>query len=143
MKLLTLAAVAALAATLFVLPFQAPAAERATEDGPLATAMDGLQGGMRAIGRLVGDATKHPEAMVIGQTMQGHVLDAYSNPPEAPEGEDVARHTLAFRTQLHGVLGELLALEAALLDGDAEAAKKRFGNLNDLKKSGHDRFKVD
>ncbi|MBI1382171.1 MAG: hypothetical protein GC161_13930 [Planctomycetaceae bacterium] len=143
MKLLSLAAVAALAATLFLVPFHTPANGRSADEGPLAEAMEGLQGGMRTLGRLVGDPAKHAEAMEPVRAMQGHVLTAFAHPPEAPEGEDAARYALAFRNQLHSVLGELLALEGALFDGDADAAKQRFGNLNGLKKAGHDRFKVD
>jgi len=113
------------------------------EESPLGQAMDGLQSGMRAIGRLLADPDKKDEASSTAREMQNYVLIAMQLEPAAPDGVEAGRHQLDFRMEMHAVLGELLALELAVREGDAEGAKTRFSTLNGLKKAGHDRFRVD
>lgn len=121
----------------------AAAAPAIDEEGPLHEAMESLQSSLRQLGKLLADPANAAEAAGLARAMQDHAVAAFQHPPAAPEGVTAESFALDFRTELHGVLGELLALERTLRAGDVEAAKQRFQALNALKKAGHDRFRVD
>ena len=48
-----------------------------------------------------------------------------------------------FRKEFCGMLGKLVELEVALLDGDVDAAKRLFGEVRDYEDSGHEKFTED
>lgn len=85
------------------------------------------------------------DALKYVAQLEGAVVDAKSMTPlrvsrlEKPEREIEFREYQ--RTQAK-VLGELVNLELALLDGDREAASQVIaGPLRELREQGHDRFK--
>jgi hypothetical protein len=63
-----------------------------------------------------------------------------SDAAKAKFGDDQAAYALAFRRQLLKTLGESVALELALLDGDAAAARAAMGRLDKEQDAGHELF---
>ncbi len=58
-------------------------------------------------------------------------------------GADTAAYHEAFRMMLHQSLAESVKLEAAVLKGDAAAAKKSVSALITMRNDGHDLFRDD
>jgi hypothetical protein len=142
MKLRLALAVAALALLPLWNDRSSHASLSTSDDGALHAAMEGLQAGMRQLGRRVADPEKHGEALGVLADMRRHVLVAFEVPPPAPAERDAAREAAEFRGEMLGVLGDLVALELAFLDRDVARARERFDSLNARKKAGHDRFRV-
>jgi soluble cytochrome b562 len=140
-------AVAALAARIAPTPSPAPAS--AQEEGaehaesPLETAMLTIEESLGALRRALRDEATHPDALAALATMEEATLRAkLLVPPMAAGVADPERAAFLrdYRRMLVDLLTAELACEAALLDGDADAAKQAFQRCRDLEDAGHERF---
>jgi len=138
-----------IAAVLLVLPLVGAGAppEHKPENPRLHRQMEKMKDALKATAGIV----KDPDAPLDGalkyvSQLEAAVVEAKSIHParvsklQEPERDTEFREYQ--RTQAK-VLGELVNLELALLDGDREAAWKVIsGPLHDLREQGHDRFKA-
>ena len=113
----------------------------------LEEAMETLKAGQRAVKKGMDDpAANEAELMKHLEAMEAATLTAIPLHAEAPEGlagKDLARWKVGYRAELTKLLTQILAMQDATLAGDAAALKKGYDALVEVKKSGHEDFRVD
>ena len=117
------------------------------EEGPLHTAMERIQKGMRPLGRSLRSPETVDVALQAVEDMRVGLVAALACTPDFPEDltEPTGRklHRIAFQRKLAATLDVTLQLEEALLLGDPERALTLFGDLRAHKQEGHKRFQLD
>lgn len=116
------------------------------EDGPtpLQEAMGVLQGNQRKLRKLVADPAANKEALTGALVaMEGACLTAIANPPTPRDpvaGDELAAWVVRYKILMTSTLDSVLQMQAATLQGDAEALGAAYSTLNQKKKLGHDSF---
>lgn len=129
----------------------APGAEGETEKLDFHHGMEQAGGTMRSLRRSsFTAATREADLENIGLLQEGIMaakLDMASVRMAAAAkerfGDDSAKYFAEFRMTLVQTLMESLALEMAVIEGDAEAAKNSVAHIVQLQKEGHDLFQAD
>lgn len=137
------AAPLAVAATTLSSPTSSPGWGQ--DEGPLLPHMKALNGGQRALKRLIVDPQTNERALLDQiSAMQGAALAILTLPPPEPKPEvkaDARLWSNAFRRSMADVYVLLLELERATLEGDVAALATGYERLGALKKSGHEAFR--
>ena len=136
-------------------PGQGPGAEPGAPGAPGAAVALGFEQGMQQAGRALrqlrrsafDDASRAADLRAI-QTIQSGLIAAkggIAQVPMAPQaaehyGEDEVKYHSDFRLGLIQAVMESLALEAAVIEGDAAGAKESLEHLLEAQKLGHDAF---
>jgi hypothetical protein len=127
---------------LLLAPLTAPAAP-ARDDTELARHMERIEDAMKPLRRALRSVEGAPEALAALLEIQRATLECKTLEPKAaavlPEAE---RHEMvrAYRRALVDFQMRQLELEAAVLDGEVEAARAAFERLHALEDSQHERF---
>lgn len=113
----------------------------------LEEAMETLKAGQRAVKKAMGDpAANEAELMKHLEAMEAATLTAIPLKAEAPDGlagKDLARWKVGYRAEMVKLLTQILAMQDATLAGDAAALQKGYDALVEVKKTGHEDFRVD
>lgn len=112
-------------------------------DTELAGHMEKIEDTVKLLRKHMKDENARPAALEALATIEQEALFCKALVPAAaatlPEGERAAFVT-AYRRTMVDFLVRQLELEAALLDGNAEAAKAAFERFRDMEDSSHERF---
>lgn len=118
----------------------------ARDDGPeteLGSHMEKLEDTVKQLRKNLKEPATYPAALEALESIQHHSLQAKKLVPAAaaklPEAERAA-FTRDYRKQMIEFLRHQLALEEALLDGNAEAAKAAFDKFREMEDPSHERF---
>jgi isopenicillin N synthase-like dioxygenase len=139
---------ALLASALAVLVAFAPPADRPTrqdDDTKLAGYMKEINTGLRALRSMLREAERNGESIAAVRALQLTITNARSEKPtrtaELPEDQRAA-YALEYQRQMLDFGMKVMELEAALLDGDNEAAQEVWKAVNAMKSPAHEKFKV-
>ena len=120
----------------------ASSAPRSDED-ELHERMESIEEVLGKLRRSLRDESKRGESLAQIHAMQKDTLACKLLVPEMieklPEPKQVEEKK-AYRRMMVDMLASQLELEAALLDGDSDAAKKAFKKLRNMEDAGHERF---
>ncbi len=113
----------------------------AQDDTALQEAMSVLQKGHRGIKKRMGDLVVNQSALLeILSGMESATLRAMGKTPYGPEGlseKDNALFLVAYRQEMAKLLVQILALQQATWQGDAQAFEAAYTELGSIKKAGH------
>ena len=105
--------------------------------------MESIEDAVKRLRRSLRDDANRADSLELVAALQRASVTAKSEAPpmaaSVPDGERDAFLT-AYRRTMVDFLRVQLDLEAALLDGDAEAATEAFERVRDMEDSGHERF---
>lgn len=135
----------AILATAFALPRIAASAEAEKED-TLHLAMEGLQSATRKLNRQIKDPTKNASSLELVVEMQKHVMNAKGATPDTTAKQPAdqrAAYLSDYRKRMVKLLGTLLDVEAALIDGSNEQASTHLESALEQRFQGHKIFKVE
>ena len=140
----------ALAALLLALVPPRPAASEPAaagtaqeESSPLATAMEGLQNGMRALRGLSKGTEDEAACLEVLHGMQTSAIAALGLEPQVPEDQEpppaeaLAVWKIEYKRQILKLLDKLYELEAAVVEGRFGELKAGYSALNEIKNDGH------
>lgn len=126
---------------------QEPAGQEGEHDDAtaLAIGMEDIKKGMRRLRRGLKDAEALPAALPIILQMQEAAqmckLETPAMTANVEGGEEAqAAFVKEYRLGMIQLQGGLLALEEAVLKGDAALAQKIYGKLKDAQEAGHEKF---
>jgi len=129
---------------LLLLGLQDPAHDE--DETELSQHMHKIEKHVKSLRKLLRDETARDGALSELAQLEQEALHCKGLAPETaaalPEGERAAFLT-AYRRTMVDFLTTQLTLEAALLDGDAEATKQAFEKLRAMEDSSHERFAPD
>lgn len=124
----------------------APPPRRAADEGPLAEHMETLSSAVKRLRRTIPEASQRADSLATLVEAQRAVLEVKQmTPPLAakqPEAERAA-FIAAYRKTIAELLGKLLELEVALLDGDQARIDEAYKRVRAMEDSGHERFTED
>lgn len=113
------------------------------EETELGSHMEAIEDTVKLLRKNLKEPATYPAALSALVDIQRHSLAAKALVPAAaaklPEGERAA-FTNAYRLQMVDFLRHQLELEAALLEGKAEAAKTAFDKFREMEDPSHERF---
>ena len=115
-------------------------------DSPLEGQMKILARGMRQLVNQVGDPSKQQENVSLLEILKRAATDSKGLSPRktAAIPENKREAFLAdYRNDLDELKDALDQVEAAVKAGQYDKAKSLIGNVNTIKKEGHEKFKVD
>lgn len=127
-----------------LLPFaSARPQDDAHEDSELARQMEAIEDTVKLVRKHLKEPATWPQALEALAEIERLSLACKALAPASaeklPEAERAAFVT-AYRRTMVDFLMRQLELEAALLDGDAEAAKSAFDRFRAMEDSAHERF---
>ena len=129
---------------LVLLAFQDPG--RDEDETELSQHMHRIEKHVKSLRKLLRDETGRDGALAELAQLEQEALQCKGLAPETaaalPENERAA-FLSAYRRTMVDFLTTQLALEAALLDGDAAATKQSFEKLRAMEDSSHERFAPD
>jgi soluble cytochrome b562 len=105
--------------------------------------MEEIESAVKRLRRSLRDDANRADSLALVVEMQRATLASKGLAPKRAatlEGEARARFEREYRRTMVDLLSAQLELEAALLDGDLEAAKAAFTRVRDFEDSGHERF---
>jgi len=120
----------------------APAAP-ADEGNELHEHMEVIEEALGKLRRSLRDEQRNEESLAHIAVLQKETLACKLLVPEVVEElaePQRSEEKTAYRRMMVDMLASQLELEAALLDGDADAAKKAFRKLRNMEDPGHERF---
>lgn len=152
MRRTTLAALALVClpiATLAALPEASPkpdwTALEQDEPTPLQAAMEDLKQGQRGVKKLMADPASNQRALMEQlESMERACMTALGAQPEFPAEigkERLPVMKVGYKRSLAGLLGNVLAMQQATLEGDAAALKAAYDDLSAAKKQGHKEYR--
>jgi hypothetical protein len=113
------------------------------EETELGSHMEKIEDAVKLLRKHMKEPATYPAALDALAEIEQHSLQAKQLAPAAaaklPAGEQAAFRT-AYRRQMVDFLRHQLDLEAALLDGNAEAAKSAFDAFREMEDPSHERF---
>ena len=111
----------------------------------LQQAMKSLNAGQRGLRKLVADPVANKDAITgLLTDMENAILGALKEAPPRPDSltdAELPLFKVRFKRTLASLLQQVLAMEEATLQGDAEALKAAYDELGKVKKSGHTNFR--
>jgi soluble cytochrome b562 len=113
---------------------------------PLEDAMDAMNKALRTLKTQAADVSKQASNLELVSEMQKQMVLAKSLTParaESLQAADKQKFLIEYRKAMVGLIGELLKLEAAFLDGKTDDAQAIIKNLNKIKTDGHEKFQVE
>ncbi|MBK8974731.1 MAG: hypothetical protein IPM29_02285 [Planctomycetes bacterium] len=114
------------------------------DDTQLAQYMKEINRGLRSLRSSLQDAERTADSLQTVRAIAGLVVKARGETPHlaasVPEA-DRPEFLKAYALQMIEFSRKLLDLEAALIQGDAEAAQAAYTAIGELKKPSHERFK--
>ena len=124
--------------------FAQPIRTAGPQDTPLQESMETLNQGQRSLRKLI-KAPNDNQASILGALggMEHAVLLALREPPPRPEGQSDAEFALlrvGFKRTLAALLQQVLTLEQAALESDAEAMSAAYTELGRIKSAGHEKY---
>jgi soluble cytochrome b562 len=105
--------------------------------------MESIEDTLKVLRKNLKDSATYPQALEALVQIEQHSLASKMLTPAATEKQpDAERATFAkaYRRTMVDFLTRQLELEAALLDGNAEAVKGAFERLREMEDSSHERF---
>ena len=136
----------ALALVLFALPsFQEPRSEEKGDEheSELAQRMESIEQRIKVIRKALREEGGHATALAALVEVERLALECKGLEPELAAGKPEAERAqlvTAYRREMVDFLMRQLELEAALLDGNSEAAKQAFERLRGMEDPAHERF---
>ncbi|MEQ1895396.1 MAG: hypothetical protein ABL998_22900 [Planctomycetota bacterium] len=113
------------------------------EETELGSHMEKIEDTVKLLRKHLKEPATYPAALDALAQIEHHSLQAKKLVPASaaklPAGEQAAFKT-AYRRQMVDFLRHQLDLEAALLDGNAEAAKAAFDAFREMEDPSHERF---
>lgn len=142
------------AGALALLPALVPASSNRIQEVPDALAQvqdepSPLQLAMRSLGESLGEARKlaktpkSKELMPLLVQAEEAAMAVLANPPEAPEdlkGSELALWKISYRQEALALAQDVLTLQVAVVNQDAEAIRAAFVALGEREGSGHTKF---
>lgn len=111
--------------------------------GSIRQAMTQMERALKKLKTQAGDTSKKDENLQLVATMQRACLGAKQITPgrrgQTPDAEKIA----TYRRQLIATMQQLLTLEAQIMDGKAEDAKKTVDGIAELRDESHGMLGVD
>ena len=108
-----------------------------------------LQLAMQTLGQSIGQVhklstdPKSKELMPLLVQAEEAAMSVLANPPEAPEklkGKELALWKISYRQEALGLAQDVLNLQVAVVNQDAEAIRKALLVLKERENSGHTKF---
>lgn len=121
-------------------PQESAPAAKAADENPLHDSMMEMQSSMKALRKLMRDPAKKDDALAAVRAMEDAVLVGMANVPKPKKdlnASDLLKHDVDFKKRMIEVYGNLLDLELALDEGDADKIKNIYRALGGNKKEGH------
>lgn len=113
------------------------------QETELGSHMEKIEDTVKLLRKNLKEPATYPAALEALRSIEHHSLQAKKLVPAAaaklPEGERAA-FTRDYQKQMIQFLRHQLALEEALLDGNAEAAKAAFDQFREMEDPSHERF---
>jgi soluble cytochrome b562 len=113
------------------------------EASPVASQMKAINKDFRELRRQLRDPEKKEGSLALIQSLMGHLREAQKGEPSKtatlPESER-KEFLKSYRSLLDEVIGTVEKLEKAVKAGQMEQAQALLSELNDQKKTGHNRF---
>ena len=120
--------------------------EEEHEETELEEHMHKIEDSLRKLRRSLRDESKRDASLEEIAAMQREALEAKLLTPSMAEALPAAERAAmirAFRRTMVDVIAGQLELEAAILDGDQEAARAAFRKVHDMEDAGHERFTIE
>ena len=118
----------------------------ARDESPLEEAMSNIKSKLRKVKRALRAEDSVAALAGIGALEEAAIAAKKLEPAMATEEKDEAKKAALvkyFRLQVIELIGEMLKIEKALIEGDLEAAGKGVTKLQKIEHEGHERFGVD
>jgi hypothetical protein len=115
----------------------------AEEQTVLAGHMERVEACLKKLRRTLRDESRAAESLALAVELEEATLACKQEIPRKAAGvaeAERAAFVLAYRKEMLRVLQEELALEAALLDGNAAAALEHYQRIADSEDPGHEKF---
>jgi soluble cytochrome b562 len=122
----------------------APIAQAADDDeAPLEDLMGTISSRHKRLKRSIPNAAMNETSLKYVLDMQAAAVEAKKHNPaktkSIPESSQ-KKFLISYRKEMNVMIGQLLDLENALLDGDQKAAQANYDKLLSQKKKSHDKF---
>ena len=118
----------------------------ADDDTPLEKQMQTLARGMRQLSMQVSDPSKQQSTIILIESLKKAATDSESLGPRKTATipvADRAQFLSAFKAQMQKLADTFGQMEEVIKAGQYDKAKSLLGNLQGLKKEGHEKFKQD
>lgn len=113
------------------------------EHSPLEERMHAIEDSIRALRRSLKDPAKQAESLTLLGKLEADIIAAKGETPrmapKVPEAER-PKFLVEYRLEMVSMLEHALAVEKAVLAGNAEAAQQAFEKLRGLEDPAHARF---
>ena len=130
-------------ASAFLAPSSLQETAQHAHETPLEEHMESIEDAVKRLRRSLRDPANLAGSLELVARMQADTLVCKGLEPRLSAGlpaDERAASATAYRRLMVDFLSAQLELEAALLDGDAEATSAAFQRVRDFEEPGHERF---